>query len=116
MRLFEAKKLDDNVKLSTLTVEAISDSLSMVTQAHVWHWQTKEYAAHKALGDFYESLQSDVDELAEVFMGSGGKLPNIKAQEIVQFDKSNAINLLTTFKNKLNDTQATFMEKDNVGF
>lgn len=116
MRLFEAKKLEDDVKNALITQEVVCDALCMVTQAHVWHWQTKDYAAHKALGDFYEGLQETVDTLAETYMGAGGELKSFKAHEIVAFDKSNTINLLTEFRNKLNEVQSTFMEKENSAF
>lgn len=116
MRLHEAKKLDDDLKLSIMTRETVCDVLCMVTQAHVWHWQTKQYAAHKALGDFYEGLQESVDLLAETFMGGGGTLPSFDAKEIVPFEKTNTINLLSEFRNKLNKTQVVFMEKENSGF
>lgn len=117
MRLFEAKTLADSVKLSTLASETILNCLQFVTQVHVWHWQTKQYAAHKALGDYYEGLQDSVDELAEVFFGHGGKLAKAKQSELsIEFDKDNAVSILKEFRNSLNETQSTFMESENSEF
>ena len=116
MRLYEAKKLEDDVKNTIVAQEVVCDTLCMVTQSHVWHWQTKSFAAHQALGNFYESLQISVDNLAETFMGAGGELKGFKAKEIVPFEKSNTINILTEFRNKLNETQSVFMEKENIAF
>lgn len=42
------------------------------TQAHVLHLQTRSYAAHKALEEFYEGIVSLADELAEVYQGEYG--------------------------------------------
>lgn len=116
MRLHEAKKIEDDVKLSILASEVIMDTLSMVSQTHIWHWQTQKFAEHKALGDFYESLQGSVDQLAEVFMGAGGKLQNIKTNSLEGYKKNRVIDSLNNFRTKLNDTQAVFLEKENSPF
>lgn len=41
-------------------------------QAHFWHWKTKSYAQHMALGAFYEGLVPLVDGLVESWMGKYG--------------------------------------------
>jgi hypothetical protein len=38
-------------------------------QAHSLHWTTKSYAAHKALGDFYDSLLDGIDNFIEAYSG-----------------------------------------------
>jgi len=43
----------------TLSLLAIRD------QAHLFHWQTKSYAEHVALGEFYETFIDKVDSLME---------------------------------------------------
>lgn len=40
--------------------------------AHVAHWQTKSYAQHKALGNFYEEVIDALDKLVEAHMGAAG--------------------------------------------
>lgn len=39
------------------------------TNTHILHWQTKNYAEHKALGKFYDQLLDLTDDLAEAIMG-----------------------------------------------
>ena len=46
-------------------------------QAHREHLKTKSYAAHVALGDFYESVVSIADEFAEAYQGLYGALGDI---------------------------------------
>jgi len=117
MRLFEAKSLSDSVALSTLASETILNCLNFVNQVHIWHWQTKQYSAHKALGDYYDGLQESVDELAEVFFGHGGKLAKSKQSELsIEFNKESAVSALKEFRDSLNQTQSTFMEKENSEF
>lgn len=38
-------------------------------QAHALHWTTKSYAAHQALGSFYDSLLDKADNFVEAFSG-----------------------------------------------
>lgn len=54
--------------------------LSILNQIRVFHWQTKSFAEHEALGKLYESLDGLVDEFVEVFSGRYGAVP--KASEV----------------------------------
>ena len=47
------------------------------TNAHILHWQTKSYAEHVALGEFYTAIPDLVDALVEATQGATG--------EIIQF-------------------------------
>ncbi|NBW66931.1 hypothetical protein EBR44_14390 [bacterium] len=53
--------------------EFVSVLLNAREQAHVMHLQTRSYAAHKALGAFYESIAEIGDSYAEAYMGSEGE-------------------------------------------
>jgi len=41
-------------------------------QAHVFHWQTMSYAAHKALNDYYDEIVGLFDGLVETYQGRYG--------------------------------------------
>lgn len=43
------------------------------TAAHIAHLQTKSYAAHKALGEFYLGVITLADRFAETWMGLSGE-------------------------------------------
>lgn len=43
-------------------------------QAHFWHLDTKSFAEHKCLQDFYEGLLELTDTLLEVYMGKGKRI------------------------------------------
>jgi len=47
----------------------VKDLLQMQNQLRVYHWQTKSYSAHKALGKAYESLDELIDTFVETAMG-----------------------------------------------
>lgn len=44
------------------------------TTAHVLHLQTDSFAAHTALGEFYEQIIEQADELAECYQGVYGRI------------------------------------------
>lgn len=45
--------------------------------AHRHHWKTGSYAAHMALGDFYESIHGLVDEVVETYQGLFGLVADV---------------------------------------
>jgi len=50
----------------------LSALLHSRTQAHVFHWRTKSFAAHKALQAYYEGIVPLFDEYAEGYQGRYG--------------------------------------------
>jgi DNA-binding ferritin-like protein len=44
------------------------------TKAHIAHLQTRSYAAHKALNEYYDGIVDIADSLAEAFQGREGIL------------------------------------------
>lgn len=45
-----------------------------VTAAHVHHWNTDSYAAHQALGEFYDKLSDLADTFVEATLLEKGKI------------------------------------------
>lgn len=62
--------------------ELISLILHSRNQAHTFHWQTKSYAEHKALNDYYDEIVPLVDGLVESYQGKYGIINNFKSYEI----------------------------------
>lgn len=56
----------------------VTKLLSVQAQLRIYHWQTKSYAEHKALGKLYESLDGLIDTFVESFSGSRGSVPMAK--------------------------------------
>lgn len=48
--------------------------------AHREHWRTGSDAAHRALGDFYDSLIEAVDQLVECYQGQFGLIGDFTVQ------------------------------------
>ena len=52
----------------------LSALLHSRTQAHVYHWRTRSFAAHKALQAYYEGIVPLFDEFAEGYQGRYGMI------------------------------------------
>jgi len=48
--------------------------LHSATNTHILHWQTKSFAEHMALGEFYEALPDLIDNLVEATQGATGEI------------------------------------------
>lgn len=61
--------------------ELIAKVFAARNAAHLEHWRTKSFAAHMALGDFYDSVIDIVDTLVEAYQGNFGiigKVPDVE--------------------------------------
>jgi hypothetical protein len=56
--------------------------LHTVTNTHILHWQTRSYAEHVALGDFYDGLSDLTDKLMEACMGLDSSIPSFPDEYI----------------------------------
>lgn len=62
--------LNENTSVNNV----VPDLIGAVAQLHMWHIVSKSLALHNVLGDLYEELAESVDELAELYIGSGYEL------------------------------------------
>ncbi len=49
--------------------------LGLLTQIKVFHWSTMNYTIHKELDNLYSCLNSNIDELMEVYIGKYNRQP-----------------------------------------
>jgi hypothetical protein len=47
---------------------------SMREQIKVYHWQTNQFARHKATDEVLEALDGSIDTYVEVYMGKYGRM------------------------------------------
>ena len=59
---------------SSLYVKFISKLFESRDKVHLFHLQTKSYATHKALQEYYEGILDLTDTLVEVYQGKYGIL------------------------------------------
>ena len=64
--------------------------LEMQDQLQVFHFQTKSFAQHKALGKVYEAVAGFSDEFIETAMGKYGRFSVARGSKIILQDTSDA--------------------------
>lgn len=72
--LMREQKEDNETEVKeTKTNSGFKDMVSLLlhsqTQVHIFHLQTKSYAEHKALQEYYEGIDGLVDGLIETYQG-----------------------------------------------
>lgn len=101
-----------------IVMQIITPLLTLQNQLRIFHWQTKSYSEHKALGKAYEDLDGLVDTFVEVYFGKYG---NINAKESFKLNLENyaekncrdtvqeGIQYLENFSNNLNENDTELL-------
>lgn len=87
--------------------------LAMSMQSHIWHWQTKSFAAHTALGEFYNTVRDAADAVAEQYMGCGHEIQSQISCSIVPFSDAAVKTKLSEFKKVLLSVESPIMNDEN---
>jgi hypothetical protein len=72
----------------------ISRLLNARNTAHMWHWKTKSFSQHLALGDLYEQLLELTDELFEIYMGLYGTDAHVELSETNGFSEKDPLEFI----------------------
>lgn len=67
-------KYSVEAKQSDPVMAFVMHLLHSATNAHIQHWTTRSFAAHEALGFFYEKMPVLLDDFVETFQGKHGLL------------------------------------------
>jgi hypothetical protein len=76
-RLFEEIKQQKETKITFVSL--LSKLLDSQRQVHIFHLQTKSFAEHKALQDYYDAIGDLVDSIVESTQGKYGILTGWKS-------------------------------------
>ena len=66
--------------MNNLMGEFILTLLHAATNTHILHWQTKSFADHMALNEFYQALPELIDAVVEATQGRTGQLIDYPVQ------------------------------------
>jgi len=108
-RLFEQEEEnDDNVNVEKTEgnvngsfVDIVSGILHSRTQIHIYHLQTKSFAVHKALNDYYDGVVDLFDGLVESYQGKHGIVEDYKCDG---YDNYTSVNSAIEYLQKLDKT------------
>jgi hypothetical protein len=82
----------------------VSGLLHSRTQIHIYHLQTKSFAVHKALNDYYDGVVDIFDGLVESYQGKHGIIENYKCDG---YDNYSSVNSAIEYLQKLDKTIET---------
>jgi len=54
--------------------EMVTELFRYKNQVHIYHWQTKSYARHKAADQLLENLTDFIDKFMEIYFGKYGRV------------------------------------------
>lgn len=66
-----------NTSVDNVICELISKAFTTRNLLHFAHWNTNSFAAHIALGDLYDDIIEDIDEIVETYQGKFGLVKNL---------------------------------------
>jgi len=103
-KLFEQIKEQKESKLTFVSL--LSKLLDSQRQTHIFHLQTKSFAEHKALQDYYDAIGDLVDGIAESAQGKYGILTGWKSLPTEEYQSNEQC--ITYLKSLLNDVASAY--------
>jgi hypothetical protein len=66
--------------INNIMIDFIQHNMNFLNDIQSYHWQTKSYAEHEALGEFYTKYNELNDRLVETYQGKTGERINFSAE------------------------------------
>lgn len=78
LSIAKTKKIEPIHEVKTGAIhELVSKVFTTRNLLHFAHWATNSYAAHMALGELYDEVVDQIDEIVEVYQGKFGLLSGL---------------------------------------
>lgn len=103
-RLFEEIKQQKESKINFVSL--VSRLLDSQRQVHIFHLQTKSFAEHKALQDYYDAIGDIVDALVESYQGKYGIVTGWKSVETLEYQSGEQC--ISYFKTLLDEVASAY--------
>lgn len=72
------KDYDGSMKGEEAICELITRAFTTRNLLHFSHWNTKSLATHLAVGDLYDSIIDNIDDIVETYQGKYGLIDDLK--------------------------------------
>lgn len=96
-------------------IKLISYLLHSATQVHIFHLQTKSYAEHKALNEYYDSVIGLVDTLVESFQGKYDIISGYENYNLIGYENTaNTIKYFKALLKTVEDLRISVKEDSNL--
>ena len=96
-------------------IKLVSYLLHSATQVHIFHLQTKSYAEHKALNEYYDSIIGLVDTLVESFKGKYDIISGYENYNLIGYENTaNTIKYFKALLKTVEDLRVSVKEDSNL--
>ena len=96
-------------------IKLVSYLLHSATQVHIFHLQTKSYAEHKALNEYYDSIIGLVDTLVESFQGKYDIISGYENYNLIGYENTaNTIKYFKALLKTVEDLRVSVKEDSNL--
>jgi DNA-binding ferritin-like protein len=107
-----AVKGEDNGD-ETLT-ELVMDLLHSGIITHIMHWQTESFAAHVALGEYYDEIPDLVDAVIEAYQGKNNIILRNFPTEMESYEDMEPLVYMEYLSKELTEGRALFGEDAEI--
>ena len=66
--------------INNMMIDFIQKNINFLNDVQSYHWQTKSYAEHEALGEYYNKFNELNDRFVETYQGKTGERINFSAE------------------------------------
>lgn len=107
---FRSIKMAESNKMPSL----ISLCFEARTRTHILHLQTKSFAAHKALNEYYDGILSIADSLAEAHQGREGIISTYPKFSLDASDPAKLVEQVRSWVDKNRKACSPYSEIQNI--
>ena len=108
-----AATMNDEEGDETLT-ELVMCLLHSATVTHIMHWQTESYAAHIALGEYYNEIPELVDAVIEAYQGKTGIILRKFPIETDDYEAMTPLAYMEYLSEEMTEGRALFGEDSEI--
>jgi hypothetical protein len=94
--------------------ELVMDLLHSAIVTHIMHWQTTSYAAHVALGEFYQAIPDFVDAVVEAYQGKNNVILMKFPIEMESYEDMTPLNYLEYLNQELMEGRGMFGDDSEI--
>ena len=69
--------------------DIVTHLMTIRDQVKLYHWQTKQFAEHKATDDLLASMDTNIDTFVESYMGKYGRPSSVGSVKLHNYSPSN---------------------------
>lgn len=95
-------------------VELVMDLLHSAIVTHIMHWQTESYAAHVALGEYYDEIPDLVDAVIEAYQGKNNIILRNFPTEMELYEDMQPLAYMEYLSKELTEGRALFGEDAEI--